>query len=283
MKIEEMKAKKIELGLTTEEVASLSGIPLSTLQKIFGGVTKAPRRATIEAIERVLYNEEAKRRQRQQSRSLASYQNGSDYDAGMVREAPPAYGRAAEDKRRYNIDDYYALPDDQRVELIDGEFFEMNAPSLAHQMILGELYILFRECVKQHNMPCHVFLSPCDVRLDRDDYTIVQPDLIVFCHDFDINSVRYEGAPDLLVEILSFSTRSKDMILKLYKYQRAGVREYWIVDPRFKRVTVHYFEDEEYQPRIYDFYSEIPVAISIGKCMIDFSVIGKQMERQVNI
>ena len=61
-----------------------------------------------------------------------------------------------------------------------------------------------------------------------------------------------------------------------HKYERAGVREYWIVDPKYRTVMVHYFEDEEYTPRKYEFDSQIPVSISGGKCIIDFSLVGKR-------
>lgn len=247
MTIEEMRRKKIELGLTNEMLAEESGVPLSTIQKIFGGVTKAPRKLTIEAITRVLEN-------------------------SFVADSAPVHTTNPKN-HRYTIDDYYALPDDQRVELIDGVFYDMGAPALIHQKILGDLYILFRECADRHDMPCEVYLSPCDVRLDMDNYTMVQPDLLVICREYDIHAIRYEGAPDLVVEILSPSTRSKDMFLKLYKYQNAGVREYWVVDPEHRKITVHYFETEEYQSNTYDFNSEIPVEISHGVCSIDFSRI----------
>lgn len=268
MTIEEMKARKIELGLTNEMVASRAGVPISTVQKIFSGATRAPRKLTIEAIEKVLKKPETDTSPTR--RSL--YEDERMLKADRASEPGVTYG-AAEKERLYTIDDYYALPDDQRAELIDGKFYDMGAPALIHQKILGDLYILFRECADRHGLPCEVFLSPCDVRLDRDNYTMVQPDLLVFCHDYDIHAVRYEGAPDLVVEILSPSTRSKDMVLKLYKYHNAGVREYWIVDPRFRTVTVHCFEEEEYMPRSYDFDSEIPVFISGGESSIDFSRI----------
>ena len=239
MTIEQMKARKRELGLTSEMIAKAAGVPVSTIQKIFGGITKAPRKLTIEAIEKVL--------------------------------KPEAERRQDPEEKRHTIEEYYALPEDQRVELIDGVFYDMGAPSMIHQRILGDLHILFRECADRHGMPCEVYLSPCDVRLDRDDYTMVQPDLLVFCHEYDPNAIRYEGAPDLVIEILSPSTRMKDMILKLHKYQNAGVKEYWIVDPKHQAVTVHYFDTEDYNPERYTFRDEIPVRISQGNCRIDFS------------
>lgn len=268
MTIEEMKARKIELGLTNEMVAFRAGIPISTVQKIFSGATRAPRKLTIEAIEKVLKKPEPGR----PSVRRSPYEEERILHADKVSDSGAVYGAAGKE-RLYTIDDYYALPEDQRVELIDGKFYDMGAPALIHQKILGDLYILFREFADKHALPCEVFLSPCDVRLDRDNYTMVQPDLLVFCHEYDIHAIRYEGAPDLVVEILSPSSRSRDMVLKLYKYQSAGVREYWIVDPKFRTVTVHCFEEEDYRPENYDFDSEIPVYISGGECAIDFSRI----------
>ncbi len=106
---------------------------------------------------------------------------------------------------------------------------------------------------------------------------MVQPDLLVICHEYDADDIRYEGAPDLTVEILSPSSRSKDMILKLYKYMNAGVREYWVIDPKFRTVTVHMLQEEDYQPATYDFESVIPIGISDGACSIDFSRVSKRL------
>ena len=149
----------------------------------------------------------------------------------------------------------------------------MAAPSLRHQSILLSLAIQFRECIKEHHQACEVYIAPCDVKLDKDDYTMVQPDLFVICGEYDRNAVCYEGAPDLAIEILSPATRSKDMLLKLFKYQQAGVREYWIVDPKFKKVTVHYFDTEEYDPKQYSFEDVVPIEISGRQCSIDFKKI----------
>ena len=81
------------------------------------------------------------------------------------------------------------------------------------------------------------------------------------------------------MEILSPSSRNKDMILKLYKYKNAGVREYWIVDPKNKTVIVHRLEDDDYKPEIYGFDAVIPIGISGGKCSIDFSRVERRLER----
>ena len=179
----------------------------------------------------------------------------------------------------YTLDDYYALPDERRVELIDGVFYDMSAPAVIHQKILGELHILFRECMDAHEGECEVYLSPCDVRLDCDNKTMVQPDLLVICGPYDLGAKRFEGAPDLVLEILSPSTRSKDMLLKLYKYQNAGVKEYWIVDPDRETVMVYDFRDDNFYPEKYDFDSVIPIHISGGQCSIDFSRVNRALKK----
>lgn len=266
MTIDEMKEKKRELGMTNEMISKASGVPLSTVQKVFGGVTASPRKLTLSAIEAALLTE---------VKNKSCYAaHPALYKNQLLHEPAGNYNTVRRDKI-YTLDDYYALPEEQRVELIDGVIYDMTGPASIHQMILGDLYILFRECADRYSMPCEIFLSPFDVRLDKDNYTMVQPDLLAVCGKMDVeNMIRYEGAPDLVVEIISPSSRSKDQVLKLYKYQNAGVREYWIVDPKFKTVTVHYFEDEEYAPQHYTFASQIPVNISQGKCTIDFSRVG---------
>ena len=271
MTIEEMKARKIELGLTNEMISKETGIPVSTVKKIFDGTTKAPRKATIDALTKLL--------EKPGKEGFFTYTDFQRPTVGMLEEPPINYS-AGKKLVRYTIEDYYALPEDQRVELIDGVFYDMGAPALIHQKILTQLHLLFEKCVEEHQAQCEVYLSPCDVRLDMDDYTMVQPDLLVMCREYDIHAIRFEGAPDLVVEILSPSTRSKDMILKLYKYKNAGVREYWIIDPKNQKITVHNFEPEEnYTPVIYSFDDVIPIGISSGECSIDFSKILEKIRR----
>jgi Uma2 family endonuclease len=200
----------------------------------------------------------------------------------LVKEAAADYNSSTSAPKKdgeYTLDDYYALPDERRVELIDGVFYDMSAPAVIHQKILGELHILFRECTDAHEGRCEVYLSPCDVRLDMDNKTMVQPDLLVICRSYDLDAKRFEGAPDLVLEILSPSTRSKDMLLKLYKYQNAGVKEYWIVDPDHETVLVYDFREDNFYPEKYDFDSVIPIHISDGQCSIDFSRVNRALKK----
>ena len=198
-------------------------------------------------------------------------------DAQISGVAESSVANGAKHQGEYTIADYYALPDERRVELIDGELYDMAAPTAEHQLILGELYMQFRACAQAHGMPCRVFLSPCDVQLDSDDKTMVQPDLFVLCREFDLKTRYIIGAPDLTVEILSDATRSKDLILKTYKYKNAGVREYWIIDPAGKQVLVYDFSSEDLIPQRFSFFDEIPVHISDGKCVIEFRRISREL------
>ena len=289
MTIEELKNKKTTLGLTNEMIAASAGIPLSTVQKIMSGATKAPRKSTLVAIETVLSAEERRRSNMagmNPDRSRSYTYEDLPETCGTVKEPAAGYNLAPkktpEKKKKdgeYTLDDYYALPDERRVELIDGVFYDMSAPAVIHQKILGELFMLFRECTDAHEGECEVYLSPCDVRLDMDNKTMVQPDLLVICGPYDLGAKRFEGAPDLVLEILSPSTRSKDMLLKLYKYQNAGVKEYWIVDPERETVMVYDFRDDNFYPEKYDFDSVIPIHISGGQCSIDFSRVNRALKK----
>ena len=116
------------------------------------------------------------------------------------------------------------------------------------------------------------FISPVDVQLDCDDRTIVQPDLLILCDKDKYTPARIIGAPDFVAEVLSRSTRTKDIFIKLNKYRNAGVREYWIIDPAKKTVMVWDFENDD-TVNIYGFRDSIPVGIYEGELVIDFSVI----------
>ena len=258
MTIEQMRERKKELGYTNEQLSQLSGVPIGTLQKVLGGATRSPRYDTLQCIEAVLWPEG-------EADSRSVIREDSSY---RVKD-PYVWDRQG----TYTLDDYYALPDEKRVELIDGVFYDMASPSGVHQELIGLLHLIFAGYVRSRKGTCKVFLSPFDVQLDCDNRTMVEPDLLVICSREKIRMRCLYGAPDLAVEIVSPSSRRKDMILKTHKYEHAGVREYWIIDPKYRIVTVHRFDEEEYHPVTYTFQDEIPVGISDGMCAIDFSRI----------
>ena len=183
----------------------------------------------------------------------------------------------------YTVEDYLSLPDTQRVELIDGVFFDMSAPSVPHQIISGEVYSRLREFVRTKGGLCMVLVAPTDVQLDCDMRTMVQPDILIVCDRDKITRKRVFGAPDFVMEILSSSTKLKDYILKLAKYRYAGVREYWMVDAKNTQVLKYTFQlPTEEQPEgdiaieMYPFEKPVPVSIFGGECTISFAEIAEE-------
>ena len=176
----------------------------------------------------------------------------------------------------YTLEDYLALPDERRVELIDGVFYDMAAPSRTHQLLVLEIWLALKSCIKKKNAPCEALAAPFDVNLDR--YTVVQPDVMVFCgKDPAGREIRAPYAPDLVIEVLSPSTASRDRLLKLRKYRESGVREAWLVSPGKRQIEVYLFSEGEDAPRRYSFSDKVPVHISEdhpgAKCEVDFALI----------
>lgn len=256
MTIEEMKQKKKEFGYTYEQIAELSGLPVGTVQKALGGITKTPRYDTLQALEKV-FRQEEKYTER-------------------VGETQASYGRQKK-QGEYTLMDYYAIPEDCRAELIDGVIYEMAAPESIHQLISGELFLALKNYVRKNNGKCVVQYAPVDVQLDRDDKTMVQPDILITCDRSKIKKNLIYGAPDFIVEILSPSTRKTDIHLKTTKYSNAGVREYWLVDPDNRRVMVYDFVRDDF-PFIYGFDDQIPVRIFENECVVDFAEISDYIE-----
>ncbi len=138
---------------------------------------------------------------------------------------------------------YEAFSRDRRIEVFDGQIYDMASPSQEHQTILTELLVAIRNYLRKKGGGCRVFPAPFDVKLFNNPLTVVQPDLMIICDKDKLDGKRCNGAPDFIIEIVSASNPSDDYIRKLYYYKNAGVREYWIVDPRRKLVTVNYFEE----------------------------------------
>lgn len=143
----------------------------------------------------------------------------------------------------YTYADYFSWPDVIRGELIDGQFYDMTpAPTPTHQRITGNLFA--QMALYFRGKPCTPFIALLDVRLpkpaDQDgaERDVVQPDTSVICDRTKIDDRGCRGAPDWIIEVFSPSTREKDSTLKRDLYERHGVRMYWMVSPRERRVTV---------------------------------------------
>ena len=142
---EEFKERKNELGITTEQLSRLSGIPTGTINKILNGETKSPRYATLKALNDVLFR---------------------DIDSGIdgIRETAAAYTVSSDKKQgEYTLDDYYALPDDVRAELIDGHLIFLEAPRSIHQELISELLFELKLYIRNNKGTCKVLPAAASI------------------------------------------------------------------------------------------------------------------------
>jgi Uma2 family endonuclease len=152
--------------------------------------------------------------------------------------------------KTYTYADYLTWKFSERVELIKGKIFRMAAPSRQHQkisrIISGELYVF----LKENN--CELFAAPFDVRLPLPTHrikgdkasTVIQPDICVVCDLSKLDDSGCNGAPDLVIEILSPGNAKKEMKEKYDLYESAGVREYWVVQPNESFVIRYNLDDK---------------------------------------
>ncbi len=142
------------------------------------------------------------------------------------------------------LEQYETLPEEKRIEVFDGIIYDMASPSQIHQTILTELLVSLRNYIRGKGGNCSVFPAPFDVKLNDKPLTIVQPDIMIVCDKDKLDGKRCNGAPDFIIEIVSPGNPSDDYIRKAYYYKNYGVREYWIVDPKRRMITVNYFEGD---------------------------------------
>lgn len=181
-------------------------------------------------------------------------------------------------EKRYTYADLLEWDDDVRYELYSGIPMALASPSDIHQRISGEIYLQLGNYLR--GKKCRAYYAPLDVRLfeeknDRPEEvdTVVQPDLMVVCDSNKVDRHGVHGAPDLVIEIISNSSRRLDRLTKLNLYQRAGVREYWIVDPDACVVSVYTLEDGIYHTAAaYGVNSSVRVGI-LKDCTIDLSTV----------
>lgn len=272
MTIDQMKALKQEYGLSYEMISKRTGIPLSTVSKVLTGATKAPRRNTVKQLTeyfQTLLPEDVAEAVMMQS---------------IQRDAPGNIVTYAERD---------SFPEERRTELIDGVLYDMASPSVFHQELCFQIAQQLRECIRKEKRNCRALMAPADVVIqETDPATVLQPDVFVICDKEKVRGkqgrlgpgTRYYGGPELVIEVLSPSTRRKDAGLKLAKYIDAGVGEFWVVDPDSRKVIVYnldaYRDTDKHAELLYlyGFDQRVPVRISEGRCEIDFASIVKDIE-----
>ena len=179
---------------------------------------------------------------------------------------------------RYTFADALTWKEDERIVIVDGEAFMMAPPSRGHQKISGELFGQLREYLK--GKKCEVYAAPFAVRLFEEDGdrpedvdTLVEPDISVVCEASKLDDAGCKGAPDLVMEILSPSTTRHDRFTKFNLYQRAGVREYWIVDPLEKTVQVFVLENGRYTAKDFGADGDKMRVNVLDDCVIDLAEV----------
>ena len=182
-------------------------------------------------------------------------------------------------KEHYTFADILAWEGNERVEIINGEIFLMASPFRVHQEISGELFRQLANLLE--GKKCRVYAAPFAVRLFEKDGdnpedvdTMVEPDITVVCDKDKLDKHGCKGAPDMVIEILSPSTRRHDRLVKLGLYQQAGVREYWIVDPENKSVQV-FLQDGSSFLKIHEDYGREDIAKVnvLDGCFIELSKV----------
>ncbi len=165
-------------------------------------------------------------------------------------------------KESFTYADYCEWTGEERWELIDGVPYAMApAPTDVHQEILLDISTQVRTYLR--GKTCKAVFAPFDVRLNPEgnDDNVVQPDLLIVCDPAKISKKGCKGAPDMIAEILSPSTSLHDRLRKFNAYLKAGVREYWIVDPIDRVVHVHLLHEGKYTVSAYGAEDSIPVAV----------------------
>ncbi len=184
----------------------------------------------------------------------------------------------SQQNKKYTYADYLTWPENERWEIIDGVPYVKAAPTWQHQALSAALLSQFYNFLSGKS--CQVFAAPFDLRLpegsekDEDTIFVVQPDIVVVCDKSGLKGTGYYGTPTLVIEISSPSTTKNDKIWKFNKYEKAGVKEYWIVEPEGKIISVFTLqENNRYgRPESYTETDKVKVTV-FPELIIDLSPV----------
>jgi Uma2 family endonuclease len=168
-----------------------------------------------------------------------------------VSEALPKY------ERLYTVKDYHSWDEGFRCELYEGTLIVAETPAQRHQKILMEISGQLWQFLK--DKPCKVYPAPFAVRLSEKEETVFEPDIVVICDESKLGGRIFSGAPDFIAEILSPSTARMDKKQKFQKYQQAGVKEYWIVNPDLNILEANTLKDGSYITMIFNESDMAPI------------------------
>lgn len=291
MTLFEMKKLRKLKNMSYEEIARKSGVSISSVQKIFGSDYSNPRNATLEKLskafnpEDLYYLDESNPDGNNSSDRISEPHRGYNiYGSGKRLSG----GDSIYSQEGYTDDDYMSmeLPEGKRIEIIDGVIYDMASPSEKHQAIIGYIFNYLSNELRKRKRKCLPFVAPFDVRLDHSSgpTTVVQPDILVKCSKD--NRVDDEGnelpwIPRFIIEVLSPSTRSKDMFVKTKKYKESGVVEYWMIDDSAKQVIKYNFTNDSIE--IFGFDKKIPIDVFDGDIKIDMKDMQEYLDEYADL
>ena len=178
---------------------------------------------------------------------------------------------ALRSEKYLTVEDFLAADFEGYYELIDGVPYLMSPPMLIHQRISRGLFGQLFDYLKGKS--CEVFDSPTGVQLELDKDEVLIPDIIVVCDKSKLSGGKIiKGPPDLIIEILSPSTARHDKAYKFNRYLQSGVKEYWIVDPETKTVSVHILDNNKYIVSVYVETNIAPVSV-LDDCLINLQEV----------
>ncbi len=194
--------------------------------------------------------------------------------AKLIHYTEPEYFIVHEESKNYkshrkiSYEEYLTLVNssDQRYELIKGEIFFMASPGFTHQVVVNEIGWNFNNYFRER--PCRSLTASLDVKLFgyatkfQENPNVVQPDIIVICDENNVKENKYQGIPTMVVEVLSPTTKGKDLVLKLNLYMESGIQEYWVVDIDAKSILQYIFSQDRDIESVHIFREEDTISSS---------------------
>ena len=265
MNLKQLMYFKEKNGYTFEQLSELSGVPVGTIQKIFSGETRTPRHKTIQALEMIMKFDE--------QNEDSGYCSGDSHN-DVVREAAPAYKAR---QGSYTLDDYFATPENVRVELIDGVIYDMGMPSTVHQYLITKICHAIYSHIEEKGGYCMVFPASPGVQIDCDDRSMLVPDLVVVCDPAKLRRRNIMGAPDFVIEILSPSSSAGIRRSNLPSHAAAGAGVLGGGSGSGARVCL--LDPEDGIAAVYGPQDDVPVGIFSGELKIPMREIFEQIRQ----
>lgn len=257
MDIKGLNEKRISMKMSYERIAELTGMTIEDVKAVLSGQSENVSYESILAVEQAVFSGD----------KMPFRYNVLEHRPMMVREEPYRYHA-----RKYTEEDWERISEHTRAELIYGRLYMMGQPSRMHQWIVSELMYLIKDFVRKNKGKCKVYSVPFGVRLFKNSSVIVEPDISMICRPDILTDKGCEGAPDWVIEVVSVSNSSYDYNIKLEQYQKAGVRECWIIDP-FRRMVLVWLRDCPEENKYYSYDEEIK-----ARCLEGFGVLMAEIE-----